>query len=424
MHTGIPVGYGQQTYQSHGGSGFYGQSQPQTANSYGNVSYAAHGGDLNSQASMEHVKQGLQTIRDLFPSFQSGHFDPRSYQQVEERLAAIQQFQLPFLSGPIPQAQAIDVGGGSQAGAIASIPQYTLPPMDNLRTKEELMNLDQVVAAMQSTIYDNPNNLAAAGIAQPGAHYVGTGMGYRSSHSPPNVHLTPTHQHAVSTPPSYHEGTPALTPPSSAVSMTSGNSPPSMHPHGLSPPSPVAMYPTLPGPSSDNLSGYLPSGMAPSATLGNQFDNEHRRRFSGGRLQRAAPSSIPKADDGMDTSEDGATTPKARAGAMSPKEGNPQETSTQKGRNGPFSRSRLDPALGGGSASSPESATGEMDEKSARAEEMWVGNIRTIEAIRAWIKQRLEREEYDTADAKKVGSESPKKKEGESLYPTLVKMEE
>ena len=412
LHSGIPVGYGQPAYQN-GGSSYYGQGQPQTANSYGNVSYVSQGPEVGSQASLENVKQGLQTIRDLFPQFQAGSFDPRSYQQVEERLAAIQQYQLPFLSGPVPQAHAIELGA-SQAGAFGSIPQYTLPPMDNLRTKDDLLNLDQVMATMQSTIYDNASSVAAAGIAQSGAHHVVTGMGYRSSHSPTGVHLSSSHQQPMATtPPSHYDGTPALTPTSSAVS-TSGNSPPSMHPHGLSPPSPPAMYPTLPGPSSDIMSGGYPSSsMAPISTLGNQYDQA--RRYSAGRLQRAAPP--PRSEDAMDTTEDGATTPKPQPGSSSPKS-EAGKTSKPKSRRGPFSSSNLDPALGG-VASSPESGSGEMDENDIKANEMWVGNARTIEALRAWIQRRLERQEYDGMVTKESESESPKSREGEVSYPTL-----
>ena len=419
MHTGIPVGYSHTNYNGNGGTGYYGQGQPQSAQTYGNVSYATHGGELGTQASLEHVKQGLQTIRDLFPQFQAGSFDPRSYQQVEERLAAIQSSQLPFLSNPVTQAQAIDLGGGgSQAGAFGTIPQYQLPPMDNLRTKDDLVNLDQVMSTMQSTIYDNANHLTSSGLAQPGSHYAGTGAGYRSSHSPPGAHLMPSSQQMATTPPSYSDGTPALTPPSSAVSNVSGNSPPSMHPHGLSPPSPVAMYPTLPGPGADPMSGgYMSSTVAPISTLGNSMSHDQRRRYSGGRLQRAAPSSVPKSEDVMDTTEDGATTPKGRESTVSSEAGKKKPSKR-------VTNSNLDPALGAAVASSPESGSGEMDESAIRADEMWVGNARTIEALRAWIKYRLEHEEFDSKSQIKQGGESPKEGEGEKLYPKLKPVEE
>lgn len=421
MHSGLPVGYGQTAYGNHGPSGYYGQGQPQAAHSYGNVSYVSHGGDVNSQASLENVKQGLQTIRDLFPQFQAGHFDPRSYQQVEERLAAIQQCQLPFLASSMSQPQAMDMTGGSQAGAFAPTPQYTLPPMDHLRTKEDLVNLDQVVATMQSTIYDNANQISAAGVGQPGATYLGSGMGYRSSHSPTSVHLTPAHHHSVSTPPSHYDHTPAVTPPSSAVSNISGNSPPPMHLQGLSHGA-AAVYPALPGSSSDTVTGgYTSAGTMLTSMLSHTYDHDHRRRYSGGRLQKAQTQSVAKPEDAMDTSEDGATTPKSKALSSSPSES--AATSKPETRRDPsFSNSALDPALGGAAASSPESTSGEMDESAIRADEMWVGNARTIEALRAWIKNRLEQREYD--DGNKETETKSKGSPGESLYPTLKTSEE
>lgn len=403
MHTGIPVGYGQTSYGNNGPSGYYGQNQPQSATSYGNVSYVSNTGDIGSPASLENVKQGLQTIRDLFPQFQAGHFNPHSYQQVEERLAAIQQYQLPFLANHIPQSQPLDVGG-SQAGAFAPTPQYTLPPMDQLRTKDDLEHLDQVMRLMQTTIYESANQASSAGAGPQQSAQLGLGADYRDR-SPIGNHLYPSHHHMASTPSSHSEGTPALTPPSSAVSNTSGNSPPAMNL------SPVAMYPSLPN-TGNGLSGYMPSGMAPTSTLGGNYDYDHRRRYSGGRLQRAQPAE--SSEDSMDTSDDGAATPKQK-----PLSSIPPGVADRAGTKHKPSLG-IDPALGS-AASSPGSASGELDEDTIRANEMWVGSARTVEALRAWIKQRLETRQYD--DVEKGDREMSEEHKGRSLYPSL-KMEE
>ena len=407
LHSNMPMNYPQQGYNGNGSSSYYAPNQPQTT-SYGNVSYANHTGEVGPQATLEHLKQGLQTIRDLFPEYQTGAFDPRSYQQVENRLAAIQQYQLPFLAAPVPQA--VEAGGGS--GPFAPAPQYALPPMDSLRTKDDLLNLDQVISTMQSTIYDNASQVAAAGVGQPGAHYLG-GMGYRSSHTPPSIQLPPSHNMMATTPGSNHDGSPALTPPSSAMSSTSSNSPPSLHGDGMSPTTPVAMYPTLPGPTTGNSpGGYLPSGMAPTSTLGNQFDHEQRRRHSGGRLQRAQP----KPEDPMDTSDDVISIPKNKVfdSSSSSEAGSAPKPTVRRKVDTNFSSSNLDPALGG--IGSPSSGNGELDETAIKANEMWVNNARTIEALKTWISQRLEKHEYDI-DEERVKEKA--KDEPESLYPTL-----
>ena len=77
-----------------------------------------------------------------------------------------------------------------------------------------------------------------------------------------------------------------------------------------------------------------------------------------------------------------------------------------------FSSSNLDPALGG--IASPSS--GEMDEGAIKCNEEWVGNARTIEALRTWIKQRLEHHEYASDEEE----ETAVKEETSSLYPVLA----
>ena len=416
IHGNMPINYGHQGHNGNGAQGYYGPTPPQPAYTYGNVSYSNHGGDVANQATMESMKNGLDIIRSLFPEHQRGEFDPRSYQQVESRIAALQNYTLPFLSQPLmAQGQALAAGGGDDPFGSS---QYALPPMDHLRTKSDLINLDQLFSTMQSTIYDNPTEVAAAGVGQPGIQYVPAGAGYRSSQSPPGAHLNSSHNVPVTTPPSQHSGTPGLTPPSSAVSNTSGNSPPSMQLSSMSPTTPGVMYPTLPGPSTSQ--SYVPSSMAPTSTLGNQFDHDQRRRYSGGRLQKAAPAFMKREhpENAMDTSSDGAATPKnAIVSSSSSETGSMNKKKQTKSRIADFSSLNLDPALGG--TASP--AAGEMSEESIKANEIWVGNIRTIEALRAWIRRRLENHEYEIdGDEMDQGLDKDDVKEEKgSLYPVL-----
>ena len=409
------MNYGPQSHNGNGAQGFYGHPPPQSAYSYGNVSYANHGADGGYQATLESVKHGLDIIRRLFPEHQRGEFDPRSYQQVESRIAALQNLQLPFLAQPIMgQAQPVAAGHGEDPYGPG---QYALPPMDNLRTKNDLLNLDQLFATMQSTIYDNPTEVAAAGIGQPGAHYVAGGVNYQPNNGA-GLQLPPSHSVSAATPSSHHSGTPTMTPPSSAVSNTSGNSPPSMHLNNMSSNAPAGMYPSLPGPSTSQ--GYMPSNAAPASTLGSQFDQDQRRRYSGGRLQKAVPSlTSKKEDDTMDTSSDGVMTPKNPATSRSSSEASQVVKSQASAlRDNEFSNSNLDPALGGPTSPSAE----EMSEETIKANESWVSNIRTIEALRSWVNRRLQHCEYEGEheESQNDKGKAQVKPEKENLYPMLT----
>jgi len=208
-------------------------------------------------------------------------------------------------------------------------------------------------------------------------------------------------------------GTPALTPSSGTLSYTSGHSPTSVP--GLSPPSSSrndlagpAIYPTLPAVSSVYPSH---SNTAPVSTLGTNFDNDPRKRFSGGMLQRSAGSRARE-----ETVESEASTP------------SPKQSSLVSNRS-----EQIDPTLSGVSSPSPQSDTSEAARD--RAEEVWVENIRVIEALRKFIADRLERKEYDEdnddddndVEMADSNDEMPKlaedhtrgKAEHENLYPVL-----
>lgn len=398
----MPMGYPQQAVQN-GSQYSYGPAH-QASYSYGNVSYAVdHEGNSHP---VESHKQGLESIKNLVVDTQRGSFDPTSYSQIGTRLSAIQGSQLPFLPGhSMGDYHSTESGDGPGASVYAPTAQYSLPMVPNLRTKNDLLNADHVFQAMQSTIYDNANSVAQAGLGQPGAHFV-----QRQSHSPPGLHLPNTHNASftpnirASPTHSNHDGTPALTPPSSAGSHDSDHSPRSIHSNGgISRVSPVGMYPTLPGSTSDSMSHL--SSMAPTSTLRSQPEYQHRH--GGGRLQKAAPSRSPKSDDAMDTSDDNPK--KALSNSPSMTTSNPKPLTR---RNIDFSSSNLDPALGG--VASPSS--GEMDEGAIKDNEEWVGNARTIEALRTWVKQRLENHDY-TSDG---GQDTTVKEESHSLYPVLA----
>ncbi|KAK2818402.1 hypothetical protein FQN49_007935 [Arthroderma sp. PD_2] len=187
-----------------------------------------------------------------------------------------------------------------------------------------------------------------------------------------------------------HASTPALTPPSSAQSYTSGRSPVSLASHhGMSPthnPSTAGMYPTLPATTGqDNLSAGYPtvSSAAPPSTLSSVFDDD-RRRYTGGMLQRSRPD--------IDLSA----------------------PSVKRDEESKLSSSVIDPALRRASADmQPEMEEDSSDRRSSSAtptpttapaattddrhtggEQQWVENVRLLQRLRDYVLERLNSGDY------------------------------
>lgn len=362
-------------------------------------------------------KRGYDALDAFFGQVKRREFDPMQYQAVSRRLFELQGLQLPQIIPStlgVPAYQPVSVGGGSYESN-DPIQAYSLPPMGNAKTRGDLTSIDQILEQMQATIYENDT------------HQTGY-VSYRtSSNSPPSAQMpsassnSPTqllqhqHQSSVSTASNAETAsTPGLTPPSSAQSYTSGQSPVQGH----SAPNGNAMYPSLPASSSD-----MAYAAANAATLGGMYDDESRR-YRGGMLQRAAPAK--KDGDEMETASDGSVTPPASA-----------INRAAKGKDkADLKDSVIDPALSSAAdASTPRSdVTKEEDRETA-----WVQNMRLIEWMRDIIKKRLERGEYDednadassakkegeSADAEMTGTdEKSEKTDQEQLYPVLRHVEE
>lgn len=427
MHPGQPQ-YGHPA-QHPGHNGYYAPQQP---SSYGPVYYpVSHGGDMGHHAAYDNRKRGYEALNDFFGDAKRRQIDPTSYDQVGQRLMALQGIPIHGggLSDYMPAGPAMVAVGGGHHGGHHGGPiqqhQYALPPMPNLRTKNDLMNIDQFLEQMQSTVYESANAAAAAGVQQPGSHYTHQAVNFRQSHSPPQTQLQGlSHlQHHVSshaTAPmmqshsnqSNASGTPALTPSSSAMSYTSGHSPSSSHgmspiSHGMSPVSrhsstASAAYPSLPAVTH----GYSPhSTTAPASTLGTNFDSDQRRRYSGGMLQRSAGP--------RDFTIDSASSPSDDSRTPSPKETTPRPDNIIKST----LSSNIDPALSGAISPSAHSEGG--DSARDRAEELWIENIRVIEALKKMISDRLDKGEYDE-DEEMSDAKSPlPEPSSQSLYPVL-----
>ncbi|KAI1634122.1 hypothetical protein F4809DRAFT_620126 [Biscogniauxia mediterranea] len=355
-----------------------------------------HMNGYQAAAEFDNRKRSYDVMNEFFNDAKRRQLDPTSYQQVSQRLMPLHGA-LPIHSGSIgaeyvPAPAVVSVDG---PGSHAPYQHYALPPVPNLRTKTDLIQIDQLLEQMQSTVYENSNNAAAAGVHQPGTHYMP--LNFRHSQSPPhsattqpamahnaystaNVHSPMT---AVSS--THSNGTPAVTPPSSSMSYTSGHSP-SASSAGLSPSSrhsstTSALYPTLPAVTS----GY--PGQSATSTLGPTFDSDPRRRYSGGMLQRASSGPRPIMDRSSITS-----TPKTAESAVS-------------------------------SVSSPsaESETS-VDNREDQAYEAWLENIRVIEYLREYVQDRLKRREYDAespASSDSMEVDSPARPPSQPAYPAL-----
>jgi hypothetical protein len=402
---------GQPVYYQNGGanaSAYHGPGATATQGSaYGPVYYAVSQPQSTNAEYELRKRAAFDALNEFFGDAKQRRIDPTTYYDVGHRLMALNSVQLPMLSGYSGGGgQDAYSGGGphvSSAPQILQQQQYQLP-LPNLRTKSDLLNIDQFLEQLQSTVYENSSQAAAAGVAQPGAHYVHSGVNYRSSNSPPQMpssHIGMSSHANSGAPVSSAIETPALTPASSVMSYTSGHSPSSVHSsHTISPISrPNLGYPVLPGVSamSEGVSGYPTSSAAPSG-LATAFDHDLRRRYSGGQLQQRAPG------ESMDTDQ----TPSPRRRSES------TETMPAIDKLGVRSPSltNVDPAL-----RSPGMQS-ESSEQTDKAQESWVENVRLIEALRHFVRERLERGEF-SSEEEQEDAKTEEDKEAQSLYPVL-----
>jgi hypothetical protein len=390
-------GYGQ--HPGGAPAGFYG-GPPQNS-AYGPVYYAVNQTQQMNNDSYEIRKRAAyDALNEFFGDAKRRAIDPTTYYDVGQRLMGLQGIQLPVIGGyqgGIPEYAA---AGGTMVAHPTHPPMhpYSLP-LPNLRSKSDLLNIDQFLEQLQATVYENPNHAAAAGVQQPGAHYTHTGAGLRSSHSPPGLsttHAPSSHANAVA---SGNTETPALTPASSVMSYNSQHSPNTGH--ATSTVSPTSrgsmggMYPQLPSVSamSDMSTAAPSSGLAPS------FDADGRRRYSGNLLQKAAPDR--RGSEHYDMGEDGSRRNSEQDGLHH----NVNQLAIQS--------PKVDPAL---SMRSPSTASTEQPE----TQQAWVENIRTIEKLRQFIKDKLDNHDYlDDEGHDAVKAESRVNEDERNLYPVL-----
>jgi len=339
--------------------GYY--SQPQPMGQRGD--FMGH----QAAAGFDGRKRGFEDLNEFFGSVKRRQVDPHSYAQVGRSLMPIHT-SLGIQTGGLateymPQApHTLGVGSASH-GPLTQ--HYYLPPMPNLRTKDDLQQIDHILEQMQATVYENTGS--------PGSHYAPVDVRNPSptyATRPPVDPFTAAQVASPLTAPTHSTGgTPAVTPPSSSMSYTSAHSPGASS-SGMSPTSrhsSTVSYPNLP--SRPNLPYPSTSG------LGSNFTH-NERRLSGGVLQSASGPRAPS---------DRSVTPKSADINMS-------------------------------SVSSP-SAESEVGE--AETYDDWLSHMRTLEHLRKAIKDRLQRGEYEEdSDDGRIDPRLADK----PLYPTLPRI--
>lgn len=345
-------------------------------------------------ATFDTRRRGFDELNDFFGHAKRRAVDPTSYAQVGRSLMPLHA----SLNGPIAAEMMTHPPGIGMGAAVAHGPgpltqHYYLPPMPNIRTKEDLEQIDQVLEQMSVTVYES-----TAQQQQNAAHYAHTVESMRHQ-SPIAYPHRPSDHYAISNAaiPSplvtSSHGTPAVTPPSSTLSV--GHSP-SASSSGMSPSSrhssAAVQYPSLP-------SGVPYQGQPANPTLGSSF-GQVQRRESHGMLQAANPG------------------PNGRGGE------NEDRTSTPR-------------AADRESISSP-SADSSADGSEPESYDDWIQNIRTIEKLRMFIRERLEKHEYEepsgmdrmdrsridpmVLDSDKQRDEGPALKVEQPLYPSLPRV--
>ena len=316
-------------------------------------------------------RRNMDVLNDFFGALKRGNVDPSSYAQVGRSL-------MPLQTGG---------GGGGGGGGVATdfMPQpphllaasaqqqhnpmaqhYFLPPIPSLRTKSDLEEMDVLLEQMQTTIYDNSGSSPT-----PNPHT----FDLRNNPSPLTRPTLVNDPYAAAAVPAAHMPSPAVTPPSSGNSYTSGHSP-SASSTGMSPSSrqapPAAMVPTSVGgiayPHLPTSSGVAYPGSSAPTTLGPNFGPDDRPYRSG--MLRDASRRVRPED------EDKSQTPTPRS----------HQQQQQQQRQG--SRDANAPG-----ASSPSAASDASSEPESY--DQWLNNVRVIESLRDYIKTRLSRREYD-----------------------------
>ena len=369
------------------GPAAYYSSGPPPGSSYGPVYYTVNQPPGGMDAQLESKKRAaVEALNDFFGDVKRRNIDPRVYYDVSQRLAALQPYQLPLLTGYGMGEMGVPE---YQQQLVATAHNYQSMPLSSLRTKADLVSVDQYLDQLQATIYES--EVAAAGITQASAN------NQQSSHmtgTAPLAHMTS----------STTADTPALT--SSSSIYTSAQSPNTAEANqALSSESRSNVYPNLPNVTSVPDAGYVSaSGLAAPASA-TSFPDASRRFSNVDESSQAmgmpmAMAMTPNSStanhrsDGRRASEHHGLRREVKRLALSPLAVDPSlrsptqqsETSTIGGAGGAN-------ANAGGGAGGSGGTRGENPNE--RDQETWVENMRTVEFLRQLVKDRLERGDFE-----------------------------
>lgn len=285
-------------------------------------------------------------------------------------------------------------GGGGVATAPMAIPQphhFDSTTFNNLKTKNDLVSIDQFLEQLQKTVYEHSATVAAGGVARP-TEAMHT---FSSGNVDPTLGGGSPGRDTVSTNDS-SVNTPGLT----TGSDMSSRSPGSVHSYNSNV-NPTTGYPSLPsvGAMANQFMGNMmpqqSSGVPPSG-LGSAYEDDRGRRYSGGNLQRAKPAS-PRSPHSEESSGSGGDKEGIEKGMKKTALGSPTQ---------------IPPEVMEPPVKTSQNESGESSNPQEEHMERWVNNMRTIEAIRRYVHGRLQQGDFEGSNS--PGSEDKDNENGSS----------
>ena len=339
------------------GPGYYGQPPHQNMGAnYNGAVYYNHVGDGGPGTQATYGRHdGALALDSLLETIKQPSFDPSNYDQIGPALMQMHGVALPQRIS----SHGIEYDAPRADNTFAQ----SMSQLPHIRHKEHLMAFEKTLQKMRNTLETQDSNVPSAQM-QPG----GNTAGY------PSAHMRHAHQAGS-------DQTPALTPGSSAMSYSPGNSPSSDHSSMASPGAAgVPAYPHLQSTAAMAVSGQTMS----VPLLGNQYDLNDQQRRTGGRLTRAAPS-----DANSTTTSSRPSNTKRSVKAKREQDAN------------------IDPALTGPPSTSSSGSDETTTPTAESGEEPgWLQDVRIIDDVLKLLKEMRESHLYEgeSSDASEGGS--------------------
>ena len=392
---------------------------------YGPVYYGIPpGGDFSGQFGLtESRKRNHDALDAFFGDAKRRQLDPTNYMDLGAQFGGLQGLPTVGVAGGYQNGFGGGYGGdmnGSATGypAVQNMPHLQAPfgmPFPQLKSKNDLMSIDHFLEQLQNTVYEHSPQAERKDAIHGNAsvadgYYTGIDPQLPGSPQQPdnnnnNAKSSVSGTSANDT--SSFGDTPALTP----GSQVSTHSPSSAHStqqrlsSSFRPNGNGGLYPQLPSANMNEADSdsFVPSTSAPHSGLANgSEDQEGRRRYSGGILQRARPQTDSPGSQGSDGTA--AASPALRNssggdgdallanGVKNVELGNASSTNTAGAKVANMSRVRVE--TNGSPPGTPLDGP-------------WVENMRVIEHLRAYVRERLDTGDFDDAHEDGGQGEAP-----------------